>query len=363
MSYLFSPLALRSVEIPNRIVMSPMCMYSCADGIPGDWHKVHLGSRASGGVGMVVLEVAGVSPEGRITPGDLGIWSSAQAKALEPIVELISHAGSVPAIQIGHAGRKAGRTIPWEGNTPIPQSKWGTLLAPSAIPFQADWNTPAEMDEAAIERVVGEFGQAAHYACQAGFKVIEAHFAHGYLMHEFLSPLSNRRTDAFGGSLEKRATVPLMVIRAMRAAMPDELPLFVRLSTVDWAEGGITLEDSVAFARMLKHEGVDLVDCSSGAVVPGEKLPETPGYHAPMAREIRQSAGMATAVVGLIRDPEMAELSTRHRGRRAPRGARGGTGCSARPTRRGVAWPRPRPGEGSTPTRRHRGGRRRPRRG
>lgn len=307
MSHLFSPLTLRSVEIPNRIVMSPMCMYSSTDGIPGDWHKVHLASRAFGGAGMVVMEVAGVSPIGRITPGDVGIWSDAHAEALKPITELISSAGAVPAIQIGHAGRKAGRTIPWEGNTPIPLAEWGELLGPSAIPYQSDWNTPQEMDEATIEKVVAQFGAAARHACDAGFKVIEAHLAHGYLLHEFFSPLSNRRTDAFGGSLENRARFSVMAIRAMREAMPDGMPLIARLSVVDWAEGGITLEDSIELVKMLKAEGVDMIDCSSGAVVPGETVPEAPGYHVPFARAIREKADIATAAVGMIREAEQAE--------------------------------------------------------
>jgi 2,4-dienoyl-CoA reductase-like NADH-dependent reductase (Old Yellow Enzyme family) len=307
LSQLFSPLALRSVTLPNRIVMSPMCMYSARDGIPGDWHKVHLAARAAGGVGMVTVEATGVTAVGRITPGDTGMWSDAHMRAFEPIVQLIEGAGAVPAIQLSHAGRKAGRTVPWEGNSPIPEAEWGTLLAPSAVPFQPDWNTPAEMDEAAIEQLVEDFASAAGRACRAGFKVIEAHFAHGYLIHEFFSPLSNLRTDAYGGDLARRAAVPLMVIRAMRAAIPDELPLIVRLSVIDWVEGGITLADSIQLCRWMKDAGVDLVDCSSGAVVPGEVVPVEPGYHAPLARAIRREAGIATGVVGMITDPHMAE--------------------------------------------------------
>ncbi len=307
MSRLFSPLPMRSVTVPNRIVMSPMCMYSCTDGIPGDWHKVHLASRAAGGAGMIVLEATAVSPVGRITPGDLGLWSDAHMHALEPIVSLIEAEGSVPAIQIAHAGRKGGRTIPWEGNAPIAEDEWGKLPAPSAIPFQPDWNTPEAMDEAAIDRVIDEFAAATRRACRAGFKAIEAHFAHGYLVHQFFSPLSNRRTDAYGGSFEGRAALPLKVAAAMRAAMPDDLPLMVRLSIVDWAEGGITLEDTIALVKRLKELGVDLVDCSSGAVVPGETPPVAPGYHAPMTHEIRERTGMATGVVGLITDPGMAD--------------------------------------------------------
>ena len=307
MSHLFSPLSLRSVTVPNRIVMSPMCMYSCIDGIPGDWHKMHLGSRAAGGVGLVTLEATAVTAVGRITPGDLGLWSDAHMHALEPIVALIEGQGSVPSIQIAHAGRKGGRTIPWEGNSPIAEAAWGKLPAPSAIPFQPDWNTPEAMDEQAILQLAEDFAAATRRAVKAGFKVIEAHFAHGYLVHQFFSPLSNKRTDAFGGTLEKRAVVPLTVIRAMRAAMPDDLPLTARLSVVDWVEGGITLEDTISLVKWMKQEGVDLVDCSSGAVVPGEAIPIEPGYHGPMAREIRARTGMMTGVVGLITDPHMAD--------------------------------------------------------
>lgn len=307
LSQLFSPLLMRSVTVPNRIVMSPMCMYSCTDGIPGDWHKVHLASRAAGGVGMVMLEATAVAPVGRITPGDLGLWSDEHMHALRPIVALIEMAGSVPAIQLAHAGRKGGRTIPWEGNLPIPEADWGRLPAPSALPFQEDWNTPEAMNEASIRALVVDFAAAARRAVEAGFKVVEAHFAHGYLVHQFFSPLANKRTDAYGGALENRAVVPLMVVRAMRAAMPDELPLVVRLSIVDWAEGGITLEDAIWLVARMKAEGVDLVDCSSGAVVPGEAVPVAPGYHAPMTREIRQRTGIMTGVVGMITDPAMAE--------------------------------------------------------
>jgi 2,4-dienoyl-CoA reductase-like NADH-dependent reductase (Old Yellow Enzyme family) len=306
-SNLFSPLIIRSLQIPNRIAMSPMCMYSCVDGFATDWHLVHLGSRAVGGVGLVVAEATAVSPAGRITTGDLGLWSDAHTEALKPVTRFIAAMGAVPAIQLAHAGRKGGRTPPWEGNAPVPQEEWGRLPAPSPIAFQPDWHAPEEMDEAAIERVVDEFAAATRRAYAAGFKAVEAHFAHGYLMHQFLSPLSNRRTDQYGGSLENRARVPLMVARAMRANWPDELPLLVRLSTVDWAEGGLDLEQTITFAGWLKDSGVDLVDCSSGAVVPGEQVPVAPGYHAPMAREIRTRAGIATGVVGLVVDPELAE--------------------------------------------------------
>lgn len=307
MSQLFSPLQMRSVEIPNRIVMSPMCMYSSTDGLASDWHRVHLGSRAVGGVGLVMAEATAVSAIGRITPGDLGIWSEAHVEALKPVTGFISKAGAVPGVQLAHAGRKGGRTIPWEGNRPLSVDEWGVLPAPSAIAFQDGWQTPAAMDEAAMAQAVDDFEAATRHAYRAGFKVVEAHFAHGYLLHQFLSPLSNKREDQYGGSLENRARFPLRVIKAMRKAWPDELPLFVRLSVIDWVAGGLDLEQSIAFVSWLKAEGVDLVDCSSGAVVPGEIIPTTPGYHRGMTHEIRRRTGMPTGAVGIIVEPGLAE--------------------------------------------------------
>jgi 2,4-dienoyl-CoA reductase-like NADH-dependent reductase (Old Yellow Enzyme family) len=306
-SPLFSPLKLRSVELRNRIVVSPMCMYSCTGGLANAWHMVHLGSRAVGGAGLVMAEMTAVVPGGRITPGDLGLWSDAHAEALTPIARFISEQGSVPGIQLAHAGRKAGRSVPWEGNVPLGVEQWGRLQAPSAMPFSPDWQTPEEMSEADIEKLAGEFGAATRRAAQAGFKVVEAHCAHGYLLHEFLSPLSNRRSDKFGGSLENRARAPLMFIRAMRESLPSGLPLFVRLSVVDWADGGLDLEQSIVFSRWLKEAGVDLIDCSSGAVVPDENIPAAPGYHAAFSQPIRQQVGIPTGVVGLITDPRHAE--------------------------------------------------------
>lgn len=305
-SALFDPLRLRAVELPNRVVVSPMCMYSAQDGLPNAFHLVHLGSRAVGGAGLIIAEATGVTPDARITPGDLGLWSDAHVDAFRPITAFIDAQGSVPGIQLAHAGRKAGRTVPWEGNQPIPIDQWGPLLAPTAIPFEPNWQTPVPMDEAAMDQVVADFAAATHRAVSAGFKVIEAHFAHGYLAHEFLSPLSNHRDDRFGGSLENRARFPLRIVHAMREALPADLPLFVRLSVVDWAEGGLTLNDTVALAEWLKDAGADLIDCSSGANVPGEIAPSTPGYHSEMAARIRTETGIATGVVGLISDPEMA---------------------------------------------------------
>ncbi|MBZ9772405.1 NADH:flavin oxidoreductase/NADH oxidase [Mesorhizobium sp. CO1-1-8] len=301
---LFSPLTLRSVTFANRIGVSPMCMYSCEDGLANNWHLVHLGSRAVGGAGLVVAEATAVSPWARISPWDLGLWSDKHVEALRPLAAFISEQGSVPGIQIAHAGRKAGRLPPYQGGQPI--SGWETLVAPSAVPYQQGWPQPRELDHENLLQVTEEFAAASRRAFDAGFKVLEAHFAHGYLLHQFLSPLSNRRTDEFGGSLENRARFPLMVIRAMRAAWPAHLPLFVRLSVVDWADGGLDLDESLTLASWLKEAGVDLVDCSSGSVVPKEKIPLSPGYHAPFARQIRERTGMATGVVGLIFDPTLA---------------------------------------------------------
>jgi 2,4-dienoyl-CoA reductase-like NADH-dependent reductase (Old Yellow Enzyme family) len=306
-SKLFSSLNLRSLEFRNRIVMSPMCMYSCTDGLANAWHLVHLGSRAVGGAGLVMAEMTAVTARGRITPGDLGLWSDAHAEALAPVAAFITQQGSIPGIQLAHAGRKAGRSVPWEGNIPLDVQTWGPLQAPSAVPFTEGWQTPDEMNEEEISSLAEAFGAAARRAARAGFKVVEAHCAHGYLLHEFLSPLSNQRTDRFGGSLENRARAPLMMIRAMRENWPQELPLFVRLSVVDWVEGGLDLEQSVRFAQWLKDIGVDLVDCSSGAVVPNEAIPLAPGYHAKFSQAIRARAGIATGVVGLVTEPQQAE--------------------------------------------------------
>jgi 2,4-dienoyl-CoA reductase-like NADH-dependent reductase (Old Yellow Enzyme family) len=306
-SPLFSPLKLRSVEVGNRIGVSPMCMYSCAEGLANAWHMVHLGSRAVGGAGLVMTEATAVTAVGRITPGDLGLWSDAHADALAPVAAFITEHGVIPGVQLSHAGRKGGRTVPWKGNVPVPVETWGRLPAPSGLPFLPEWQTPIEMDEAAIVQLAEDFGAATRRALRAGFKVVEAHCAHGYLLHEFLSPLSNRRTDAFGGSLENRARAPLMVLRAMRAAWPAELPLIVRLSVVDWASGGLDLEQSVTIAAWFREAGVDLIDCSSGAVVPNENVPVAPGYHAAMARTIRARTGIATGVVGMITEPAHAE--------------------------------------------------------
>jgi 2,4-dienoyl-CoA reductase-like NADH-dependent reductase (Old Yellow Enzyme family) len=307
MSSLFSAFSLRGVEFRNRIFVSPMCQYSSRDGLPNDWHMVHLGSRAVGGAGLVCVEATGVSPEGRISPGDTGLWSEAHARAFEPIASFIKSQGARAGVQLAHAGRKASTDVPWRGGKPLGggQGGWETL-APSAVPF-GDWPPPREMTRADIDDVTVQFADAARRALAAGFDVVELHMAHGYLLHEFLSPLSNRREDEFGGSLENRARFPLLVTEAVRAVWPDERPLFARISATDWVEGGWDLEQSIQLSRRLKERGVDLIDCSTGGLVPGARIPVAPNYQVPFAERIRKEAGVATGAVGLINEPSQAE--------------------------------------------------------
>lgn len=307
MSKLFSPLKLRELVIPNRVVMSPMCQYAAIEGVAQPWHMTHLGSRAIGGAGLIMAEATAVLPEGRLSPEDLGIWSDRHAEALRPVTDFIRGCGAVPGIQLAHGGRKSARYRPWEGNGPLsPERSW-PLIAPSAVPFDEGWQVPVEMNAGDIARLVDAFRLAARRALAAGFDVIEGHFAHGYLLHSFLSPLSNKRGDMYGGSLENRARLPLMVAKALREEWPSRLPVFIRISAVDWQEGGVTLDESVQFGRWLRDCGIDLVDCSSGAVVPGEKIPVAPGYQVPFAARIRREAGIATAAVGVITQPQQAE--------------------------------------------------------
>jgi 2,4-dienoyl-CoA reductase-like NADH-dependent reductase (Old Yellow Enzyme family) len=307
MQPLFSPFDLRSVTFPNRIGVSPMCQYSSVDGFATDWHLVHLGSRAVGGAGLVILEASAVVPEGRITPSDLGIWKDEHIAKLECIAAFLHSQGARAGIQLAHAGRKASMSPPWHGERLVPPAEGGwTPVAPSAIPFNDKYAVPHELDQAGIDAVVAAFRAAANRAHRAGFDVVEIHSAHGYLLHEFLSPLSNHRTDQYGGSLENRARLLLEVADAVREAWPSELPLFVRISASDWAEGGWTIDESVEVARMLKERGVDLVDCSSGGNVPTAKIPVAPGYQVPFAARIKSEAGVATAAVGLITEPVQA---------------------------------------------------------
>ena len=307
MSSLFSTFSLRGLEFRNRVFVSPMCQYSSRDGLPNDWHMVHLGSRAVGGAGLVCVEATAVSPEGRISPGDTGLWSEEHARAFEPIASFIKSQGARAAIQLAHAGRKASTDVPWRGGKPLSEEQGGwQTLAPSAVPF-GDGPAPKEMTREEIETLVLQFADAARHALAAGFEVVELHMAHGYLLHEFLSPLSNRRGDEFGGSLENRARLPLQVAEAVRAVWPDGLPLFARISATDWAEGGWDVEQSVQLSRWLQRRGVDLIDCSSGGLVPGARIPVAPGYQVEFAERIRREAGVATGAVGLITEPEQAE--------------------------------------------------------
>jgi 2,4-dienoyl-CoA reductase-like NADH-dependent reductase (Old Yellow Enzyme family) len=308
MATLFAPFTQRGVTLRNRIVVAPMCQYSCVDGVPGDWHLVHLGSRAVGGAGAVIVEATAVTPEGRITPADCGLWNDTQGEAFRRIAAFLREHGAVPGIQLAHAGRKASTEAPWRGGHPLPPAAGGwQTVAPCALPFAAGHPVPHELTRVEIQSLVDAFTSAAIRALRAGFEVVELHFAHGYLVHEFLSPLSNRRADVYGGDLEGRVRFALEVTRAVRAVWPEERPLWVRISATDWAEGGWDLPQSVELARLLAALGVDLVDCSSGGMVPHAKVPLAPGYQVPFAAAVRREAGIATAAVGLITEARQAE--------------------------------------------------------
>ena len=308
MSILFSPLNLRSITFRNRIFVSPMCQYSSQDGLPTDWHLVHLGSRAVGGAGLVMVEATSVSPEGRISPGDSGIWSDAHAEAFMPIARFIKEQGAVPGIQLAHAGRKGSCSPPWLGGGPLGIDERGWQpLAPSAIPFDVGHPVPRAMTLDEMDQVENQFRAATRRAFVAGFQVVEVHMAHGYLLHEFLSPLVNRREDDYGGSLDNRLRFPLRVARAVREEWPEELPLFVRISATDWVAGGWDIDQSVLLARQLKEIGVDLIDCSSGFAVPNEPVPFGPGFQVPFAARVRAEAGIASGAVGVITEPAQAE--------------------------------------------------------
>lgn len=301
--HLFEPLPQRSLVLPNRLVISPMCQYSAVDGVPNNWHLVHLGSRAVGGAAVVLAEATAVSPEGRISPGDAGLWNHAQQDAWTPIAQFIQAQGAIPGMQLAHAGRKASTQRPWEGHGPLPagQGEWLTV-APSPLPFDENWPAPQALDAAAIQNVITDFRAAAARTLAAGFQLIELHAAHGYLLHQFLSPLSNHRSDAYGGSFENRSRLVCEVINAVREVWPARLPLWLRISATDWADGGWDIEQSVQLARRVQALGVDLVDVSSGGLVAHVTIPATPGYQVPFAARIRRETGMATGAVGLITD-------------------------------------------------------------
>jgi 2,4-dienoyl-CoA reductase-like NADH-dependent reductase (Old Yellow Enzyme family) len=308
MSKLLEPLKIREIEFRNRLWVSPMCQYSSVEGMPTDWHLVHLGSRAVGGAGLVVMEATAVSPEGRISPQDAGIWSDAHAEAYQRITKFIRENGARSGIQIAHAGRKASTAAPWDGGKKVDESAGGwQTVAPSAIPFAEDYPMPREMNAGDIEKASNDFVEAAKLALKAGFEVIEIHAAHGYLLHEFLSPLSNHRTDEYGGSFENRTRFPLEVISQIRAVVPANLLVFVRISATDWTEGGWDLAQSIEFCRKLKEIGVDLIDCSTGGNVPRAQIPVAPNYQVPFAAEIRRQSGILTAAVGMITEPQQAE--------------------------------------------------------
>jgi 2,4-dienoyl-CoA reductase-like NADH-dependent reductase (Old Yellow Enzyme family) len=308
MAQLFTPLTLRGVTLPNRLVVSPMCMYSAQDGFANDWHLVHLGSRAVGGAGLIIQEATAVSPEGRITPADLGIWQDEHLPFLQRITAFIEAQGAVPGIQLAHAGRKASHRSPWQGGTEVAPAEGGwPTVAPSALPFIPTETAPQALDAAGIAKVIEDFRAATERAVAAGYKVIEVHAAHGYLLHEFLSPLSNQRTDEYGGSFENRSRLLREVTAAVRAALPEAYPLLVRISATDWVEDGWSADDSVALARELQGLGVDLIDCSTGGNVPKAPIPVGPGYQVAFAARVRQETGLPTGAVGLITDARQAE--------------------------------------------------------
>ena len=313
MSGLFSPLTLASVTLRNRIGVSPMCMYSAVDGRAGEWHLVHYGARAAGGAGLVIQEATAVSPEGRISPADLGLWEDGQIEPLARLTRFLAAQGAVPGIQLAHAGRKASAPAPRVGGSQLTPGNGGwTTLAPSALPFGGDLDqTPRAMTLEDIERVQAAFAAAAERSLAAGYTWLELHAAHGYLIHQFLSPLSNRREDGYGGSFEHRIRFALETVRRLRRVWPERLPLTVRISCTDWVEGGWSLEESVELARRFKAEGVDLVDCSSGGMVAQARIPVGPGYQVPFAERIRREAGLATAAVGLITEPAQADALVR----------------------------------------------------
>jgi len=307
-AHLLSPLVLRGVTLRNRIVMSPMCQYSCIEGMANDWHFVHLASRAAGGVALAMVEATAVARDGRITPADMGLWRDEQTEPLARVARFVHSQGAVAGIQLAHAGRKASRDLPWKGGARLEDSAGGwPVSAPSAMPFNAADPPSLPLDAAGIEEVIRHFEAAARRALAAGFRIIEIHAAHGYLLHEFLSPLSNQRTDRYGGSLENRARLLLEIAARLRALMPDEMPLFVRISATDWVEGGWDIDQSVQLAKWLKARGVDLIDVSSGGTDPKAKIPLAPGYQVPFARRIRTEAAMMTAAVGLITESKMAD--------------------------------------------------------
>jgi 2,4-dienoyl-CoA reductase-like NADH-dependent reductase (Old Yellow Enzyme family) len=305
---LFSALKLRAVTIPNRIMISPMCQYCAEDAIPHDWHFTHLATRAVGGAGVVMTEAVAVEPVGRITPYDVGLWSHIQETAFGRIASFISEQGAIPGLQLAHAGRKASYSRPWEQRRPIPPSEGGwRVVGPSPVPWTAEAPVPKELTIEDIAHLTSTFQMAAKRALRAGFRLIELHAAHGYLLHSFLSPLTNHRQDGYGGSFQGRTRFLIEVVTAVRDVWPADLPFFVRLSTTDWVPGGWELEDSVSLARLLSDLGVDAIDCSSGGIMPGADIKPHAGYQVPFAERLRQETGIRTVAVGMISQPAQAE--------------------------------------------------------
>lgn len=309
MPHLFEPLKMRGEELAHRIVVSPMCQYSCKDGFASDWHLVHLGSRAVGRAAVVIAEATAVTADGRISPQDLGLWKDAHVEPLRRAFSFVAAQGSVPAIQLAHAGRKASTNQPWNGGRPISPEEggWTPIFAPSALAFAEGYQTPQALSVAEIAGIVEAFASAARRAETAGARLIELHAAHGYLLHSFLSPLSNRRTDQYGGAFENRIRMACEVVAAVRKVWPEKYPLWVRLSATDWTEGGWTVEESVELARTLQPMGVDLFDCSSGGNVARARIPVGPGYQVAFAERVRREAGVLTGAVGMITDPAQAD--------------------------------------------------------
>lgn len=308
MSSLFQPLQQRGLTLRNRIAVSPMCQYSSVDGMPDDWHLVHLGSRAVGGAAVVFTEASAVSPEGRISPQDAGIWSDAHAEAWARIAAFIASQGAIPAMQLAHAGRKASTFAPWRGSGEVPRAEGGwQAVAPSALAFDEGYPRPLALDAGGIAKIVADYRAAAMRAHAAGFRIVEIHAAHGYLLHEFLSPLSNRRTDGYGGDFEARTRLLRETIAAVRDAWPEALPLWLRISATDWVDGGWDVEQSIELARVAGGLGVDLVDVSSGGLDPRQRIETGPGYQVPFAARIRREAGVATGAVGLITGAAQAD--------------------------------------------------------
>jgi 2,4-dienoyl-CoA reductase-like NADH-dependent reductase (Old Yellow Enzyme family) len=307
MSKLFSPLTIKNITLKNRIVMSPMCQYTSIDGFSNDWHIVHLGTRAAGGTGLIITEATAVSPEGRISPADLGLWKDEHIEGLSRIASFIHQNGSIAGIQLAHAGRKASSAVPWKGGRQLDETAGGwQTVAPTALPFLEGDRVPVSMNKEAIGKVVSDFRDAARRALMAGFKVVEIHSAHGYLLNEFMSPISNHRNDEYGGPFENRIRLLKEIIYSVKSVWPAENPLFVRISATEWTEGGWTIEDSVKLAYILKEMGVDLIDCSSGGNVHNARIPVSPGYQVPFSGVVRQT-GILTGAVGFITTAGQAE--------------------------------------------------------